>query len=120
MYENNFDQFVRLRAIASGQTTVSTEARFWNFEKDGNLMGTITGFNSFEHPKYGEQHTVLVRLADTNELVSAFLSGYLQEGMSRSNAQVGDLVLIRFFGKHPDERFNRFQLEIQKTDPNTF
>jgi hypothetical protein len=40
--------------------------------------------------------------------------------MSRKNAQVGDLVLIQFFGKQSGGRFNRFQLEIQKTNPNTF
>jgi hypothetical protein len=116
MYQNNADKFARLRAIESGQTTETAQnVRFWNFEKDGNILGTIAGFNSFEHPQFGEQHTVTVRLANTNELVSAFLSGYLQEGMNRNNAQVGDLILIQFFGRQPGERFNRFHLEIEKT-----
>jgi hypothetical protein len=119
MYENNFDPFAHLRAIESGQMPASTEVRNWNFNNDGNIMGTITGFNSFEHPKYGEQHTVIVRLADTNELISAFLNGWLQEGIRRQNAQVGDLILIQFLGQQPNERFNRFNLEIQKTNPNS-
>jgi hypothetical protein len=122
MYQNNSDKFARLRTIESGQTTTAqnvgnnNQARNWSYEKDGNVMGTITGFDSFEHPQFGEQHTVIVRLADTNELVSAFLNGWLQEGMRRQNAQVGDLILIQFLGKQPGERFNRFHLEIQKND----
>lgn len=127
MNQNNFDKFARLRTIASGQTTATVQdvdrnspVRNWNYEKDGNVMGTITGFSSFEHSQFGEQHTVIVRLADNNELISAFLNGYLQEGMRRKDAQVGDLILIQFLGKQPGERFNRFYLEIEKTNPNSF
>ena len=110
------DKFAKLRAIESGQATASTapNVRFWTFEKDGNIMGTIVGFNSFMHPMYNEQHTVTVRLAESNELVSAFLNDWLQEGMRRKQAAVGDLILIRFFGRQAGERFNRFQLEIEK------
>lgn len=123
MYQNNADKFARLRAIESGQTTETAQnVRFWNFVKNGNILGTICGFDCFMHKHYGEQHTVIVRLADTNELVSAFLNPYLQEGLNRNNAQVGDLILIQFFGMEPGERFNRFHLEIEKTSsqPNTF
>jgi hypothetical protein len=90
MYQKNIDKFANLKAIESGQTTASVEARNWSYEKDGNVMGTIIGFDSFEHPHYGEQHIVKVNLADTNEPISAFLNGYLQEGMRRKNAQAGD------------------------------
>jgi len=126
MYQNNSDKFARLRTIESGQTTTAknvgnnNQARNWSYEKDGNVMGTITGFDSFEHPQFGEQHTVIVRLADTNELVSAFLNDYLQEGMRRQNAQVGDLILIQFLGKQQGERFNRFHLEIEKPNHDPF
>ena len=119
MYPNNVDKFTRLKAIESGRTA-SAELRFWNFDKDGNVIGTITGFNSFEHPQYGEQHTVLVSLADSNELISAFINGYLQEGIRRKDAQVGDLILIQFLGKQPGERFNRFHLEIEKMKSDSF
>ncbi len=110
------DKFAKLRAVQSGQTPVSAQqnARFWSFEKDGDIMGTIANFNSFTHPVYGEQHTVTVRLADSNELVSAFLSEWLQEGMNRKQAASGDLILIQFFGKQAGERFNRYHLEIEK------
>lgn len=123
MYQNNDDKFAKLRAIASGQTTASTTApnvRNWSFERDGDVMGTISGFNNFTHPVYGEQHTVTVRLAESGELVSAFLSNWLQEGLSRKQAAVGDLILIQFFGKQAGERFNRYQLEIQKDQPGMF
>ena len=120
MYPNNFDKFTRLKAIESGQTKAATEPKFWNFEKDGNIIGTITGFNSFENPLYGEQHTVLVSLADSNELISAFINGYLQEGIRRKDAQVGDLILIQFLGKQPGERFNRFHLEVEKMKSDSF
>ena len=117
-----FDKFAKLRAIESGQAIASTESnvRNWNFERDGNLMGTIINFNSFTHPMYGEQHTVRVRLAETDELVSAFLCGYLQEGMRRQQAAVGDLILIMFFGKQAGERFNRYHLEIEKAQLERF
>jgi hypothetical protein len=117
MSQDNRDKFAKLRALQSGQTSNNTsdDVRFWSFEKDGDILGTIKGFKSFTHPVYGDQHTVIVRLADTDELVSAFLTGYLQQGMERQQAAEEDLILIRYFGKQPGERFNRFQLEIQKT-----
>jgi hypothetical protein len=119
MNQNHSDKFARLRVIASDQTTIPN-VRFWSYEKDGDIMGTIISFNSFEHPKYGEQHTVVVRLADTNELISTFLNGWLYEGINRQNAQVGDLILIQFLGKQPGERFNRFHLEIEKPNHDPF
>jgi hypothetical protein len=51
MCPNNIDKFANLKAIESGQTTASVEARNWSYEKDGNVMGTIMGFDSFEHPQ---------------------------------------------------------------------
>ncbi len=117
-----FDKFAKLKAIELGQAMGSTASsvRFWNFERDGNVMGTITDFNSFTHSMYGEQHTVTVRLAKTDELISAFLNGWLQEGMSRKQATVGDLILIQFFGKQAGERFNRYHLEIEKAQFEMF
>ena len=110
------DKFSKLRAIESGQATASTapDVRFWSYEKDGNLMGTIIKFDSFTHPSFGEQHTVIVRM-ESNELVSAFLNSWLQEGLSRKQASVGDLILIQYFGKQAGERFIRYNLEIEKT-----
>jgi hypothetical protein len=48
-------------------------------------------------------------------LVSAFLNDWLLEGLRRQKAQVGDLILIQFHGKHPLEGYNQFYLEIEKT-----
>ena len=117
-----FDKFAKLRAIESGQAIASTapNVRFWNYEKDGNIMGTIVDFNSLPHPVFGEQRTVIVSLADSNELVSAFLSGWLQEGLHRKQAAVGDLILIMFFGRQAGERFNRYYLEIEKVQLERF
>jgi hypothetical protein len=118
-----FDKFAKLRAIESGQAPASSTAsnvRFWNFERDGNIMGTIIEFNSFTHQLYGEQHTVTVRLADSDELISAFLCGWLEEGMLRKQATVGDLILIQFFGRQAGERFNRYRLEIEKAQLDMF
>jgi hypothetical protein len=118
---DEYDKFAKLRAIDSGQATASTvqNVRFWSYEKDGNLMGTIIKFDSFTHPSFGEQHTVIVRM-ESNELVSAFLNSWLQEGMSRKQAAVGDLILIQFFGRQAGERFNRYHLEIEKAQPEMF
>ena len=112
-----YDKFSKLRAIDLGQATASTApaVRFWSYEKDGNLMGTIIKFDSFTHPSFGEQHTAIVRLAESNELVSAFLNSWLQEGLSRKQAAVGDLILIQYFGKQAGERFIRYNLEIEKS-----
>ncbi len=120
MFEDN-DKFAKLRALASGQAPEITapDVRFWNFEKDGDVMGTITGFNSFTLPVYGEQHTVIVQL-ESGEVISAFLNDYLQKGMDLKQAAVGDLVLIQFFGKPPGERYNRYYLVIQKDKPGMF
>ncbi len=61
-----------------------------------------------------------VSLANTNELISAFLNGWLQEGMRRKRAEVGDLILIQFLGKQQGERFNRFHLDIEKPNHDPF
>ena len=106
------DEFARLRAIAAGQ---EADVKKWNYERDGNIMGTIIAFGSLNHQTFGEQQTVIVKLADTDELVSAFLSDYLLEGLHRKEAKVGDRILIKFFGMRPGERFNRYRLEIEKT-----
>ena len=65
------DEFARLRAIAAGQ---EADVKKWKYERDGNVMGTIVEFSSLKNKTYGEQQTVIVKLADTGELVSAFLS----------------------------------------------
>ena len=106
------DEFARLRAIAAAQ---EADVKNWNYERDGNVMGTIVDFSSMNHQTYGEQQMVIVKLADTDELVSAFLSDYLLEGLHRKDAKVGDRILIKFFGMRPGERFNRYRLEIDKT-----
>jgi hypothetical protein len=108
------DEFARLRAIAAGQ---EADVKKWKYERDGNVMGTIIDFSSMNHQTYGEQQMVIVKLADTGELVSAFLNGWLQEGMRLNKAKVGDRILIKFFGMRPGERFNRFHLEIEKAQP---
>jgi len=77
-------------------------------------------FNIFTHQLYGEQHTVTVRLADSNELVSAFLSDWLQEELHRQQAAVGDLILIMFFGKQAGERFIGFILRLKKLNLKGF
>lgn len=119
---DEYDKFAKLRAIDSGQATASTvqNVRFWSYEKDGNLMGTIVKFDSFTHPLYDEQHTVTVCLEKSGELVSAFLNGWLQEGIRRKQSAVGDLILIQYFGKQAGERFNRYHLEIEKAQPEMF
>ena len=68
------DEFARLRAIAAGQ---EENVKNWSYERDGNVMGTIVEFSSSKNKTFGEQQTVIVKLADTDELVSAFLSNYL-------------------------------------------
>ena len=108
------DEFARLRAIAAGQ---EADVKNWNYERDGNVMGTIVEFSSVKNKTYGEQQRVIVKLADTGELVSAFLNGWLQEGMRLNKAKVGDRILIKFFGMRPGECFNRYKLEIEKTQP---
>ena len=108
------DEFARLRAIAAGQ---EADVKNWNYERDGNVMGTIVDFSSMNHQTYGEQQMVIVKLADTGELVSAFLNDYLLEGLHRNDAKVGDRILIKFFGMRPGECFNRYKLEIEKTQP---
>ena len=83
-------------------------------ERVDKLMETIVEFSSSKNKTYGEQQTVIVKLADTDELVSAFLSDYLLEGLHRKDAKVGDRILIKFFGMRPGEHFNRYKLEIDK------
>ena len=41
-------------------------------------------------------------------------------GLHRKDAKVGNRILIKFFGMQPGERFNRYRLEIEKTQPDTF
>jgi hypothetical protein len=114
------DKFASLREMSNsgngGGNGSSSNPRFWNYETDGDVMGTIIDFNSFDNPLYGEQHTVIVRLADSGELISAFVtSKWLQEGLKRQSAEIGDLILIRYFGRvRPTDRFKTYDLHIEK------
>ena len=53
------DEFARFRAIAAGQ---EENVKNWNYERDGNVMGTIVDFSSMKNKTFGEQQTVTVQL----------------------------------------------------------
>jgi hypothetical protein len=109
------DRFSELRAISNGAVT-SQCPTFWNHEVNRPLIGTIRGFSSFQHDRYGQQETVLVEL-ESGELVSAILSAYLSSGMRMQNAAVNDLVLIQLLGKdriNNGNTFNKYNLVVRK------
>jgi hypothetical protein len=115
----NNDRFAHLKAIAVGEIQAPSSAsniRFWTHEPYQPLIGEILGFDSFEHPRYGTQQTVIVERED-GEVVSAILTDYLQEGMERQNGNIGDLVLIEKQGKDISKNgnpFNKFRLVIDQ------
>ncbi len=109
------DKFAHLKAIAAGE--VSTEQPIpWQHEVNNPLIGTIKGFGEFHHDRYGPQKTVIVE-RENGEVVSAFMNTYISNGMERSNAQPGDLVLIQLIGKGKSQdgnQYNQFQLYVEK------
>lgn len=111
-----FDKFAKLKVIAKGDATAPLPS-IWTHEINKPLIGTIKGFSSFQHDRYGQQETVIVEL-ESGELVSAILTSYLIYGMRLQNAEVNDLVLIQLMGKelsHHGNAFNKFNLVVQKT-----
>jgi hypothetical protein len=54
-----------------------------------------------------EEHTIVVEL-ESGELISAFLNSYLQNAMQIHDAQVGDSILIAFFGVGLNKRHKSF------------
>ncbi|ATG88319.1 hypothetical protein [Methylomonas koyamae] len=121
MFDNNDpkkDKFAHLKAIAAGEPLENTSfPEIWKHEVGNPLMGTIKGFSSFEHDRFGLQETVIVEL-ESGKLVSAILNNYLSTGMQIQHAEVGDLVLIQLLGKERSPNgpmFNRFNLVIQKS-----
>jgi hypothetical protein len=117
--EINNDKFARLKAIAEGRElppNTSSELIHWNHIPHQPLIGTIRGFDEFEHPQFGRQETVIVE-RENGEMVSAILTEYLQKGMMIQNGEIGDDVLIL---KQNQERskngkiFNRFLMVIDK------
>jgi hypothetical protein len=119
-YNNNDDKFAHLKAIAAGDIpapTLSSDIRFWTHEPNNPLIGTILGFDKFEHPSYGTQKTIIIE-RETGDVVSAILTNYLQKGMEIQNGQIGDLALIEKKGKKRSNNgamYNEFQLVIEKT-----
>lgn len=115
----NNDKFARLKAIASGEIAapvLSSEIRFWTHEPHRPLMGTIVGFDSFEHPRYGTQRTVIIE-RDTSEVVSAILTNYLQNGIAMQDGEIGDLILIEKQGQEVSKHgntYNKFRLVVDK------
>jgi hypothetical protein len=113
------DKFARLKAMASGEVqapALAADVQFWAHEPHQPLMGTIIGFDSFEHPSYGKQETVIVE-RDTGEVVSAILTNYLQNGMQMQNGSEGDLVFIEKLGQERSKNgkmFNKFKFIIDK------
>ena len=115
MHQKYQDKFANLRAIASGQVkpAQTNNVRFWDYEKDGDFIGTIMQFNQFEVPPRGMQYTVLAESPE-GELISFFTNDFVREGFKRKNAEVGDLVLIQCFGMRQGENFKRYNVEIEK------
>lgn len=116
---NRKDKFAHLKSIASGQApapTLSSDIRFWTHEPRNPLIGTILGFDQFEHEAYGRQDTVIVERED-GEVVSAILTPYLQKGMTMQNGDIGDAVLIEKQGQERSQKgkvFNKFLLVVDK------
>ena len=108
------DGFDRLRSIAANRNNSHDNKIFWKFEEMGDLIGVIVGFNKFDNPKYGIQHTVEIRLADTGEIASAFMNGYIRESMQRNDANIGDKVLIQYLGRDPNANFNKYFIQFDK------
>lgn len=122
MFDNNDpkkDKFAHLKAIAAGEPVENTSLpEIWKHEVDHPLMGTIKGFSSFEHDRFGLQETVIVELEDGRR-VSAILNNYLSNGMQMKHAEPGDLVLIQLLGKEKGTNgsiFNKFNLVIEKSE----
>lgn len=121
MFDNNNhpqkDQFSHLKAIAAGESFESALPEIWKHEIDKPLIGTIRGFSSFEHDRYGRQDTVIVEL-ESGQHVSAILTHYLNNGIQMKHAEVGDLILIQLLGKEKSANgafYNKFNLVIEKT-----
>ena len=117
----NDDKFSYLKKVATGEIQaplMSSDAKFWTHEPFNPLIGKIIGFNSFEHPQYGRQETVIVE-RENGEVVSAILTNYLQTGMVLQNGDVGDLVLIEKQGQERSKygkTFNKFLFVVQKQE----
>jgi hypothetical protein len=121
----NADKYAKLKAIAAGEikdtTTMSSDIRFWTHEPHQPLIGEIVGFDSFEHPRYGTQKTVIVQ-RETGETVSAILTKYLENGMQLKNGQIGDLVLIEKQGQKLSQHgntYNDFQFVLEKVNQSS-
>ena len=117
----NDDKFAQLKAIAAGIASapaLSSDIKFWSHEPHQPLIGTILGFDEFQHERYGLQKTVIVE-QESGEVVSAILTKYLEKGMTIQNGEIGDLVLIEKQGQKRSKNgmtYNEFQLVVQKPD----
>jgi len=113
---NKNDIYSKLKAIAAGDEMAQTLPAIWKHEVRRPLIGQIKGFGSFHHDRYGMQKTVIVE-QESGELVSAILNDYLENGMQRQQAEVGDFVLIVLLGKEYSNNgnaFNKYNLVVQK------
>jgi hypothetical protein len=84
------DKFAHLKAIAAGELSapaLSSDVKFWTHEPHNPLIGTILGFDQFDHGQYGTQQTIIVE-RENGEVVSAILTPYLQNGMSRPTVRI--------------------------------
>jgi hypothetical protein len=113
------DKFAHLKAIAAGELSapaLSSDVKFWSHEPHNPLIGTILGFDQFDHGQYGTQQTIIVE-RENGEVVSAILTPYLQNGMSIQNGEIGDLVLIEKLGQERSKFgkvFNKFRMVVDK------
>ena len=113
------DKFAHLKAIAAGELSapaLSSDVKFWTHEPHNPLIGTILGFDQFDHGQYGTQQTIIVE-RENGEVVSAILTPYLQNGMSMQSGEIGDLVLIEKLGQERSKFgkvFNKFRMVVDK------
>ena len=119
MADAQSDKFAHLKAIAAGELSapaLSSDVKFWTHEPHNPLIGTILGFDRFDHGQYGTQQTIIVE-RENGEVVSAILTPYLQNGMSIQNGEIGDLVLIEKLGQERSKFgkvFNKFRMVVDK------
>jgi hypothetical protein len=109
------DPYARVKAMATGALDASN-VRFWSHEIDTPLVGTILGFDGFEHPRFGRQRTVIVE-REGGEVVSAILTKYLEKGVDLKDAGIGDRVYIEKKGENCSRHgnlYNHFVFAVDK------
>jgi len=81
------------------------------------LAGTVQQMGT-RSTKYGDKPVMVVKGRDGN-LVTVWLHAVLKREVDKHDTRAGDIVAIKYLGKHPEKGYHRYNFNCQHPPVST-